>query len=234
MPWAQAHTCNIDRRDTTWLNRPRLFYAPDGMAPPRGHYSHATRGGGLIFVSGQLPVAPDGTVLHDQPLRSAGAPGTGQCARRAPGGRRQWHRATAAGARVHHRHRTLACVSTRCTRNGPATPSPRAGGGAGADAALRLHAGGRGGGAGGLKQGPCAQCAATHPPPWRPAARPPRWAAADRPPPGFWCRCANDEVPGGSAAGSVNAAAARHNATCIGVAFNCVATSPTERPTAAA
>ena len=39
--------------------------APEGMAPPRGHYSHATRGGGLVFVSGQLPVAEDGTVLHD-------------------------------------------------------------------------------------------------------------------------------------------------------------------------
>ena len=39
--------------------------APKGMAPPRGHYSHATRGGGLVFVSGQLPVAEDGTVLHD-------------------------------------------------------------------------------------------------------------------------------------------------------------------------
>jgi len=42
--------------------------APEGMAAPRGHYSHATRGGGLVFVSGQLPVAADGTVLHDQPF----------------------------------------------------------------------------------------------------------------------------------------------------------------------
>jgi 2-iminobutanoate/2-iminopropanoate deaminase len=39
--------------------------APEGMAAPRGHYSHATRGAGLVFVSGQLPVAADGTVLHD-------------------------------------------------------------------------------------------------------------------------------------------------------------------------
>lgn len=39
--------------------------APEGMAPPRGHYSHATRGGDFIFISGQLPVAEDGTVLHD-------------------------------------------------------------------------------------------------------------------------------------------------------------------------
>ncbi|MDB5896093.1 MAG: transporter substrate-binding protein [Rhodoferax sp.] len=41
------------------------FAAPAGMAPPRGHYSHATRGAGLVFVSGQLPVAADGTVLAD-------------------------------------------------------------------------------------------------------------------------------------------------------------------------
>lgn len=39
--------------------------APEGMAPPRGHYSHATRGAGLVFVSGQLPVAADGTVLNE-------------------------------------------------------------------------------------------------------------------------------------------------------------------------
>jgi 2-iminobutanoate/2-iminopropanoate deaminase len=39
--------------------------APEGMAPPRGHYSHATRGGGLVFVSGQLPVAADGSLLNE-------------------------------------------------------------------------------------------------------------------------------------------------------------------------
>lgn len=43
----------------------QTFAAPSGMAAPRGHYSHATRGGGLVFVSGQLPVAPDGAVLND-------------------------------------------------------------------------------------------------------------------------------------------------------------------------
>lgn len=43
---------------------PRLFTAPAGMAAPRGHYSHATRGAGLVFVSGQLPVTEDGRVLH--------------------------------------------------------------------------------------------------------------------------------------------------------------------------
>lgn len=42
--------------------------APEGMAPPRGHYSHATRGAGLVFVSGQLPVAADGSLLNEAPF----------------------------------------------------------------------------------------------------------------------------------------------------------------------
>ena len=45
-----------------------ICYEPAGMATPRGHYSHATRGAGLVFISGQLPVAQDGTVLHDAPF----------------------------------------------------------------------------------------------------------------------------------------------------------------------
>jgi 2-iminobutanoate/2-iminopropanoate deaminase len=36
---------------------------PTTMAAPGGHYSHAVAGGGLVFVSGQLPIAPDGTKL---------------------------------------------------------------------------------------------------------------------------------------------------------------------------
>ena len=36
---------------------------PDGLASPGGHYSHAVVAGGLVFVSGQLPIAPDGTKL---------------------------------------------------------------------------------------------------------------------------------------------------------------------------
>jgi reactive intermediate/imine deaminase len=35
------------------------------MAAPGGHYSHAVAAGGLVFVSGQLPIAPDGTKLAD-------------------------------------------------------------------------------------------------------------------------------------------------------------------------
>lgn len=41
---------------------------PATMAAPGGHYSHAVAGGGLVFVSGQLPIAPDGTKLADAPF----------------------------------------------------------------------------------------------------------------------------------------------------------------------
>jgi 2-iminobutanoate/2-iminopropanoate deaminase len=41
---------------------------PATMAAPGGHYSHAVAGGGLVFVSGQLPIAPDGTKLNDAPF----------------------------------------------------------------------------------------------------------------------------------------------------------------------
>ena len=48
---------------------------PSTMATPGGHYSHAVAAGGLVFVSGQLPIAPDGTtrdlvVRNAQPLRT--------------------------------------------------------------------------------------------------------------------------------------------------------------------
>ena len=35
------------------------------MAKPGGHYSHATVANGFVFVSGQLPIKPDGTKLVD-------------------------------------------------------------------------------------------------------------------------------------------------------------------------
>jgi 2-iminobutanoate/2-iminopropanoate deaminase len=38
------------------------------LAPPGGHYSHAMVANGLVFVSGQLPIAPDGTRLVDEPF----------------------------------------------------------------------------------------------------------------------------------------------------------------------
>jgi reactive intermediate/imine deaminase len=36
-------------------------WTPTGSAPPGGHYSHAVSAGGFVYVSGQLPVRPDGT-----------------------------------------------------------------------------------------------------------------------------------------------------------------------------
>lgn len=33
------------------------------LARPGGHYSHAAIGGGLVFVSGQLPITPGGDRL---------------------------------------------------------------------------------------------------------------------------------------------------------------------------
>ena len=36
---------------------------PSGVPPPAGHYSPGVAAGGLLFVSGQLPIAPDGTRL---------------------------------------------------------------------------------------------------------------------------------------------------------------------------
>jgi 2-iminobutanoate/2-iminopropanoate deaminase len=41
---------------------------PAGMAAPGGHYSHAVAAGGFVFVSGQLPIAPDGRRLADAPF----------------------------------------------------------------------------------------------------------------------------------------------------------------------
>lgn len=44
------------------------YLQPDGLMPPGGHYSHATVANGFVFVSGQLPVTPDGTRLTDAPF----------------------------------------------------------------------------------------------------------------------------------------------------------------------
>jgi 2-iminobutanoate/2-iminopropanoate deaminase len=42
--------------------------AAPGLAAPRGHYSHAIRAAGLVFVSGQLPVTADGQLLTEAPF----------------------------------------------------------------------------------------------------------------------------------------------------------------------
>ena len=41
---------------------------PPTMAAPGGHYSHAVTAEGFVFVSGQLPIAPDGAKLTDAPF----------------------------------------------------------------------------------------------------------------------------------------------------------------------
>jgi reactive intermediate/imine deaminase len=38
---------------------------PASMAAPGGHYSHCVCAGGFVFVSGQLPIAPDGSKLNE-------------------------------------------------------------------------------------------------------------------------------------------------------------------------
>jgi 2-iminobutanoate/2-iminopropanoate deaminase len=41
---------------------------PKTMVAPGGHYSHAVAANGFVFVSGQLPIAPDGAKLNDAPF----------------------------------------------------------------------------------------------------------------------------------------------------------------------
>lgn len=43
---------------------------PAAAAPPGGHYSHAVIAGGFVFISGQLPVRPDGTHAPDADFAS--------------------------------------------------------------------------------------------------------------------------------------------------------------------
>jgi reactive intermediate/imine deaminase len=38
---------------------------PVTMAAPGGHYSHAVCANGFVFISGQLPIAPDGSKLNE-------------------------------------------------------------------------------------------------------------------------------------------------------------------------
>lgn len=45
------------------LRQPVIAPVPSDLAAPRGHYSHALSGAGLVFVSGQLPVRADGQLL---------------------------------------------------------------------------------------------------------------------------------------------------------------------------
>jgi len=44
--------------------------SPPSLAPPGGHYSHAVRAGGFVFVSGQLPITPAGEKLVGAPFEA--------------------------------------------------------------------------------------------------------------------------------------------------------------------
>jgi reactive intermediate/imine deaminase len=46
---------------------------PAGLKAPGGHYSHAVVAGGLVFVSGQLPIRGDGSKLVDEPFAEQAA-----------------------------------------------------------------------------------------------------------------------------------------------------------------
>jgi len=43
---------------------------PSAMATPGGHYSHAVVANGFVFVSGQLPITPEGVKLVDAPFEA--------------------------------------------------------------------------------------------------------------------------------------------------------------------
>ncbi|MFC5499752.1 RidA family protein [Caenimonas terrae] len=43
---------------------------PADLAAPGGHYSHAVRAGGFVFVAGELPIAPDGRKLNQEPFEA--------------------------------------------------------------------------------------------------------------------------------------------------------------------
>ncbi|WP_223623851.1 RidA family protein [Microbacterium sp. EST19A] len=46
-----------------------LIDSPELM-PPAGHYSHVARHGGLLFLSGQLPITPSGDTLASEPFEA--------------------------------------------------------------------------------------------------------------------------------------------------------------------
>jgi len=47
-----------------------VSFNPDSMSAPGGHYSHAVSANGFVFVSGQLPIAPDGRKLNEAPFEA--------------------------------------------------------------------------------------------------------------------------------------------------------------------
>ena len=117
---------------------------PPTMAPPGGHYSHAVTANGFVFVSGELPIAPDGTKLNDKPFEQQAQQVLDNVAlalKGAGSGDRQAH----PGARLCHRHRQLAGVQHALCQMGRQR-APGALRRAGAATALRVSDRDRGGG----------------------------------------------------------------------------------------
>lgn len=50
-----------------------VHVAVPALARPGGHYSHATVGGGLVFIAGQLPITPEGVRLVDAAFEAQAA-----------------------------------------------------------------------------------------------------------------------------------------------------------------
>nr|WP_274608597.1 Rid family hydrolase [Yersinia kristensenii] len=49
------------------ISAPILINSTQGL-PPAGHYSHAVCAGGMVYLSGQLPVTVQGVALSNQPF----------------------------------------------------------------------------------------------------------------------------------------------------------------------
>ena len=45
----------------------------EGLITPRGHYGHVSLGAGVAYISGQLPVTPDGNPITDRPFAEQAA-----------------------------------------------------------------------------------------------------------------------------------------------------------------
>ncbi|MBV7483655.1 RidA family protein [Bordetella sp. BOR01] len=44
------------------------YLSPETLSTPGGHYSHACVANGMVYISGQLPIRPDGTLMGDAPF----------------------------------------------------------------------------------------------------------------------------------------------------------------------
>ncbi|HYG45912.1 MAG TPA: RidA family protein [Bordetella sp.] len=46
------------------------YLSPETLSQPGGHYSHACVANGMVYLSGQLPIRPDGTPMRDAPFQA--------------------------------------------------------------------------------------------------------------------------------------------------------------------